>query len=152
MAGQLPDGAAEYGCIEPVYVHFDDLDSMGMVHNSRYAVMVEHALTIFWDQRGYTYKNGVPAHQDAFNALAEYSISYKAPVTSTGEILIHFWVDGLSKSSVTYGFRVLSVDRGTVHATGHRVQIRLDMQTLRPTTWGDDTLAIYESLRPAALA
>lgn len=143
-----PQAAVEYGYTEPTFVHFDDLDSMGMVHNSRYAVMLERALTTFWEQHGYTFARGVPTHPDRFVAVAEYSISYKTPVLGTGGILIHIWVERLGTSSVTYGFRALSADRATVHAEGRRVHIRIDQKTLRPTAWADETRAIYKSLQP----
>src|SRR5262249_713883 len=143
-----PQAAVEYGYVHPTFVYFDELDSMGMVHNARYAVLLERALTRFWEQRGYTYTKGVPTHPDAFVAVAEYSISYRAPVFGTGEILIHLWVEQFGSTSVTYGFRVRSADHATVHAEGHRVQIRLDRETLRPTSWADETRAIYESLQP----
>lgn len=144
-----PQAAVEYGYVEPTFVHFDDLDSMGMVHNSRYALMLERALTNFWEQHGYTFANGVPTHPDTFVAVVEYSISYKTPVFGTGGILIHIWVERLGNSSVTYGFRALSADRATVHAEGRRVHVRLDQTTGRAAAWADDTRAIYESLRPS---
>jgi acyl-CoA thioester hydrolase len=137
-----------YGYVKPTFVYFDDLDAMGMVHNARYAVLLERALTTFWDARGYTRKNGAPSHPDTFVAVAEYSISYKVPFFGTGEMLIHLWVERLGKTSVTYGFRALSDDRSTVHAEGRRTHIRVDPDTLRPTPWAADTCAIYESLQP----
>jgi acyl-CoA thioester hydrolase len=143
-----PQTAVQYGYVEPTFVHFDDLDSMGMVHNARYAVMLERALTAFWEQHGYTFANGAPSHPDASVAVAEYSISYRTPVFGTGGILIHLWVERLGTTSVTYGFRALSADRATTHAEGRRVHIRLDRDTWRPTPWADDTRAIYESLQP----
>lgn len=142
--------SVEYGYLQPTFVHFDDLDSMGMVHNSRYAVMLERALTTFWEQHGYTFRNGSPTHPDTFVAVAEYSISYRIPVFGTGPILVHLWAARIGKSSVTYGFRVLSADKATVHAEGTRVHIRLDPETLRPTPWAEDTLKLYRSLQPPA--
>ena len=31
------------GVIEPVMVHFEDLDAMGVVHNGRYVLLLERA-------------------------------------------------------------------------------------------------------------
>jgi acyl-CoA thioester hydrolase len=138
--------SVDYGHIEPTWVHFDDLDSMGIVHNARYAVMLERALNTFWTKRGYTFSNGAYSHPDVFVAVAEFSISYRMPVRGVGEIGVHFWVDRHGDSSVVYAFRVLSADGATVHAEGRRVHIRLDPKTLRPTSWGEDTSAVYESL------
>ncbi|WP_308165896.1 acyl-CoA thioesterase [Actinomadura sp. NEAU-AAG7] len=144
----VPEPIVQYGHVEPTFVHFDDLDSMGIVHNSRYAVMLERALTNFWEQHGYSHSGGKPSHPDAFVAVVEYSIGYKVPVFGTGEILIHFWGDRIGKTSATYGFRVLSTDGKTVHAEGRRVHIRLDQESLTPTPWAAETLAIYETILP----
>src|SRR5262245_29698589 len=105
-----------YGHVEPVTVHFDDLDAMGIVHNARYAVFLERALSSYWSARGFSFADGRPTEPDVFHAVAEYAISYRTPVRSTGEIGMHFWLDRLGESSATYGFRVLSADGTTVHA------------------------------------
>src|ERR687895_761281 len=152
MTAQPQTAAVEYGYLHPTFVYFDDLDSMGMVHNARYAIMVERALTTFWHQRGYTRVNGVPTHPDTVVAVVEYSISYKVPVIGPGDIFIHLWVDRIGTTSVTYGFRAVSADRAVVHAEGHRVHIRLDEETLQKAPWAEETRAIYESLRPSSSA
>jgi acyl-CoA thioester hydrolase len=141
-----PQPTVDCGHLEPMAVHFDDLDSMGIVHNSRYAVMLERVLNLFWTRQGYTFTNGVYSHPDVFVAVAEFSISYRMPVRGTGEIFIHFWVERFGDTSVMYAFRVLSADGATVHAEGRRVHIRLDPKTLRPTSWQDDTRAVYETM------
>lgn len=138
--------AVHYGHIEPVPVHFDDLDAMGIVHNARYAVMLERALSAYWARLGFTYAGGVASKPDVFHAVAEYSIGYRVPVRGTGEVGIHFWVERLGETSIVYAFRVLSEDGQTMHAEGRRVNIKLDPQTLRPSPWSDEARGIAESL------
>ncbi|MGP4091876.1 acyl-CoA thioesterase [Streptomyces sp. KR55] len=125
----------ERGHVEPVYAHFDDLDTMGFVHNSRYAVMLERALTTFWARNGFTFTDGEYSHPDVFLAVAEFSIRYRAPIRGIGEVAVHFWIEELADSRAVYTYRVLSLDGGTVHAEGRRVHIRIDQTTLRPTPW-----------------
>lgn len=146
-----PWPTVDYGHLEPTPVYYDDLDSMGLVHNARYAVMLEHVLHAFWGQHGYAFENGTYTHPDAFVAVAEYQISYRMPVRGTGKIGIHLWAEQLGESSVVYGFRVLSADGSVVHAEGRRVHIRLDPKTLRPTPWAPETRAVVENylLKPA---
>jgi len=141
------DSTIEYGTLEPVRVYHDDLDSMGLLHNARYAVVLERALVDYWDRQGYTFTNGVLGHPDAFVAVAEYTIRYRAPKRGTGVINVHLWVDRYGESSVVYGFRMLSEDRATIYAEGSRVQIRLDPKTLRPTPWAEETCTLYTSLQ-----
>ncbi len=127
--------AVQYGQTEQVEVHFDDLDAMGILHNARYAVLLERALSAYWSRHGFRFTNGRATRPDVFHAVAEYSISYRTPVRGTGPISIHFWIERLGESSATYGFRMLSTDGGTTHAEGRRVNIKMDPVTLRPAPW-----------------
>jgi acyl-CoA thioester hydrolase len=138
--------ALHIGHVEPMPVHFDDLDAMGIVHNARYAVMLERALSAYWARHGFTFENGTASKPDVFHAVAEYAISYRTPVRGTGQVGVHFWVERMGESSVVYGFRVLSADGATVHAEGRRVNIKLDPVTLRPAPWTDESRAVAAKL------
>jgi acyl-CoA thioester hydrolase len=144
--------ATQTGHVEPMPVHFDDLDAMGIVHNARYAVMLERALSAFWSRHGFGFDGGDgggaggATKSDVFHAVAEYAISYRAPIRRTGEVGVHFWVERLGESSVVYGFRVVSADGETVHAQGRRVNVKLDPVTLRPAPWSDEARAIIADL------
>ena len=134
------------GHVELMPVHFDDLDAMGIVHNAKYAVLLERALSAYWSRHGFTFADGRPTRPDVFHAVAEYAISYKAPVRGTGSIQVHFWIERMGESSVVYAFRVLSADGATVHAEGRRVNIKLDPRTLRPSPWTDEARAVAAPL------
>ncbi len=139
--------AAKGGHVEVVPVHYDDLDAMGIVHNARYAVLLERALNAFWTPLGYTFDGGVFSQPDAFLAVAEFSIVYRAPFRGTGKVNVHFWIDRLSETSAVYGFRMVSGDGATMHAEGRRVQIRLDQETMRPTAWSPPCREILQALQ-----
>ncbi|MFJ4679689.1 MULTISPECIES: acyl-CoA thioesterase [unclassified Kitasatospora] len=134
------------GRTEPVFVHFDDLDAMGFVHNSRYPVLLEHALTVFWAREGFTFTDGRYSRPDVFLAVAEFAISYRSPIRGIGEVGVHFWISRLTDSTAEYGFRVLSADGGTVHAEGRRVHVRIDRETLRPTSWTPEFHTVAKTL------
>ncbi|XVV16849.1 acyl-CoA thioesterase [Actinoplanes sp. CA-131856] len=126
-----------YGDVVRLPVHFDDLDAMGVLHNSRYAVLVERAIVIWWQERGVAFTNGRPTTPDAFNVVREYAITFHRPITGTGEIAVHFWLDRMGTTSAEYGFRVTSEDGQTVFAEGRRVNVRLESATMRPAPWTD---------------
>jgi acyl-CoA thioester hydrolase len=138
-----------FGAVISQPVNFDDLDAMGVLHNSRYANLVERATIVWWAERGVTFTGGRPTTPDAFNVVREYQITFHRPINSTGEVHVRFWVDRLGTTSVEYGFQVTSADGETVHAEGRRVNVRLDPATMRPAPWTDHgrTLAA-EILRP----
>ena len=141
---------AEFGHVEHVPVHFDDLDAMGILHNARYAVLLERALTPYWAERGVAFRGDVHAAPDVFHAVREFTITYRAPVVGVGTVAVHFWLEHFGTSSARYAFEFRSTDGATVHATGTRSIVRLDPATLRPTAWTEVGRAIAATLlRPA---
>jgi acyl-CoA thioester hydrolase len=130
--------AIEYGYIEPVEVHFDDLDAMGVVHNSRYAVLFERALASYWARRGWAFDPKQPHFEQIFFVVREFSIRYRRPITGVGPVHLHFWIDELGTNNIDYRFRVVSADGATVHAEGRRAQVKVDPRTLRPAPISDD--------------
>lgn len=127
--------------IEYVDVHFDDLDLMGIVHNARYAVLVERAISAFWTRNGH----GFDGSKTLF-AVAEFTINYRVPITRIGPVGVEFWLDRLGTSSAVYGYRVVSPEGDVVHAEGKRVMIQLDPATRRPAPWPAETRAVADRL------
>lgn len=123
----------EYGHAEPVEVHFDDLDAMGVVHNARYAVLLERALSAYWTRRGWPFDPGSSRFAEIFFVVREFSIRYRRPIMGVGPVRIHFWIDELGTSTVDYCFRVESFDGALIHAEGRRAQTKIDRNTLRPS-------------------
>uniref|UniRef100_UPI0033DFD5F3 acyl-CoA thioesterase n=1 Tax=Streptomyces sp. NPDC006923 TaxID=3155355 RepID=UPI0033DFD5F3 len=126
---------ADVGVLIPVDVHFDDLDTLGMLHNSRYQVLVERAWVAFWRDRGFGGEKGIEG--DGFNVIKAFSITYDVPVTMFGQYGVHLWVERMGTTSTTAGYRVCSADGGTTYAHGSRTVVRLDSTTLLPTPWSD---------------
>ena len=139
-------GEHAYGHIEPVQVHFDDIDLMGIVHNVRYGLFIERALTPFWMRNGWNWDPSRSRFGDIILAVKELAITFHVPITDAGEIAVHFWVDKLGTTSIVYGFRILSADHGVVHAEGRRVQVGIDRTTGRPKPFGDDLRAAVAPL------
>ncbi|MEV4344718.1 thioesterase family protein [Actinoplanes sp. NPDC049596] len=136
-----------YGDVVRLPVHFDDLDALGMLHNSRYGVLVERAVLLWWQERGVSFSNGGPVSPDTFNVVREFTITFHRPVRGTGEVAIHFWVDRLGTTSATYGFRITAPgDPGVVYADGHRVVVGIDPRTSRPAPWSDNARGLATSL------
>ncbi|QYC39521.1 Thioesterase superfamily protein [Nonomuraea coxensis DSM 45129] len=131
----------EDGVHEPVQVHFDDLDAMGLLHNSRYALLVERAVGAYWQRLGWAPDPAGSAFKDVFLAVREFKVTYHVPIVGPGEPLVHFWMERMGRTSGVYGFRVLSADRTVVHAEGYRVNVNLDPATLRPAPFSDELRA-----------
>ncbi|MFK3983785.1 acyl-CoA thioesterase [Micromonospora sp. NPDC050397] len=144
--------AVEYGDVETVPVYFDDLDAMGIVHHARYAFLFDRAFGGYWGRRGYTMDSGTPS-ADAFLAVRELTLAYRRPINRPGEVAVHFWAEHLGRTSVRYGFRILSLDGATVYAEGSRTMVLLDPATMQPAPWRDATReAVTVLLRPTTEA
>ncbi|MFG2972136.1 acyl-CoA thioesterase [Streptomyces sp. NPDC048331] len=129
---------AEAGRTRPVQVHFDDLDPLGMVHNSRYALFVERAVTAFWQGEGWSMDPDRSRYRDTHLVVREFLIRYEAPIRGTGGVDVWFRIARLGRTSVVYAFQVRSDEGRCVHAHGHRVQIRVDPDTLKPLAFSDE--------------
>jgi acyl-CoA thioester hydrolase len=136
----------DYGHIEFVTVHFDDLDAMGVVHNARYALLQERAMAAFWTGRGHSFVDGRPTTSDSFVVVKEYRISYHTPIRTAGDVAVHLWTERVGETSVSYGYRILSADGSTVHADGTRVMVKIDPATMRPAPLTPQARAIAEGL------
>jgi len=128
--------STDVGVLIPVDVHFDDLDPMGMLHNSRYQVWVERAWGEFGRGQGLGGASGF--EDDGFHVVKAFTITYDVPVTmGIGQCAVHLWMDHVGNTSATIGYRVCSDEGRTTHAHGTRTFVRLDSTTLRPTPWSD---------------
>jgi acyl-CoA thioester hydrolase len=133
------------GVIEPVMVHFEDLDAMGVVHNARYVHLLERALAAYWTRAGWAFDPAAPRFSDVFFVVREFAITYHVPITRVGPVHVQLWLDRLGSTSAVYGFRVLSQDGTVTYAEGRRVQVLLDPATLRPVAIGPE---LREACRP----
>jgi acyl-CoA thioester hydrolase len=141
MVAQTMDGVTE-----TVEVHFEDLDAQGVVHNGRYVLLLERALSAYWSRNGYPWDPSSPQFMNVFFVVKEFSITYHAPITRPGPVSVRFWIDRLGTTSAVYGFRVVSQDESATYADGRRVQVRLDPATLRPAVIGPELRAACEPL------
>ena len=130
---QLP--STDVGVLIPMDVHYDDLDPMGMLHNSRYQVWVERAWVSFGREQGLGGASGFEG--DGFQVVKAFTITYDLPVTRLGQYAVHLWMEHVGNTSATTGYRVCSDNGRTTHAHGTRTFVRLDTTTLRPTPWSD---------------
>ena len=138
------------GVIEPVMVHFEDLDAMGIVHNGRYVLLLERALAAYWTKAGWPFDPSSRRFTEVFFVVREFAITYHVPITRVGPVHVQLWLDHLGDTSAVYGFRVLSQDETVTHADGRRVQVRLDPATLRPAAIGPALRAASRPLQRMA--
>ena len=130
---------------KPLYVMsstvwFDEFDMVGVLHNARYAIHVERAMTAW-----YHTLNGLDPADDHV-VVKHYEIEFLRPFTrKRGELLIEVGLGRLGNTSATYTFRCLSeADDGTEieHARGNRTIVKVTRGDLRPAPWSDGLRAL----------
>lgn len=125
-------------------VYFDDLDAFYILHNARYLVLFERTLGSFWEMVGMGSFEPQSAG-DHCHLVRANAIEYLMPVRGTGKVRVRVWVGKLGRTSLTFGFRVMPMDRDQDHATGTRTIVRVDPETQRALPWTD---AFRERIRP----
>jgi acyl-CoA thioester hydrolase len=128
---------SSYGRVEPVKIHFDELDGQGVLHHSRYAVLLDRAVIAYWMGRGWSLDPSRSVFDDTMLVVRELNITFHAPARGPAELAVHFWLSKMGRTSTVYGFRILSEDHSVLHADGSRVVIKLDPKTLRPAPFSD---------------
>jgi acyl-CoA thioester hydrolase len=132
----------------PLYVHrstiwFDELDMVGVLHNARYAIHVERAMTAWFK----SLPDVDPS--DALMVVKRYEIEFVAPFTQErGELAVELTLEHLGNTSVVWSFRCVShaQDEGgpagtgaheLVHAHGTRTNVKVSPGDLRPAPWSE---------------
>lgn len=129
-------------------VYFDDLDSFHILHNARYLLLFERALGAFWMELGFGSFQDDP---DQFHFVARNEVDYKSPVDGVGRVRIRVSIARFGRTSLTFGFRLMPLDRDVDHAVGKRTIVRVDADSRRPVPWSDEfraKLAPYTSVEP----
>ena len=126
-------------------VHFDELDPMHMLHNSRFAAHVERAVIEFYRSVGRTWRNDASNSSDQFHVVRDYRIEFLAPV-GPGEIEVQIWVERIGDTSCTYGFRCLGKGGRILHAQGTRTIVKIDPESRRTAPWSEFFRAAHRDL------
>ena len=116
-------------------VHFDELDAMQMLHNSRFAAHVERAVIAFYHEKGRTWEQDPAGNPDQFHVVKDFRIEFLSPVSSLGPMRVDIWVERLGTTSCVYGFHCASQDGKIPYARGTRAIIKIDPTTKQPAPW-----------------
>ena len=131
---------------KPLYVHreiiwFDELDMLGVMHNARYAIHVERAMTAWY----HSLPDTDPS--DVLVVVKQYEIEFIRPFTEErGELVVEVSLERRGRTSAVFSFRCLSYPNGEaapeiLHAQGTRTNVKVSPGDLRPSPWSEKFLA-----------
>src|SRR4051812_18149329 len=134
-------------------VYFDDLDILGILHNSRYLLLFERTIGSFWQRIGWGSALDLTSNPDQFPLVRANHVEYERAVSGIGEVRVRVWVEKLGRTSLTFGFRMLPMDEDVEFAKGYRVLVCVDPKSRKPAPWSDAfraKIAPFVSEAPAA--
>jgi acyl-CoA thioester hydrolase len=135
--------AAPFSWLSPVF--FDELDVNGNLHNSRFAVHVERAQSALFERLGKGWTDLADRDPDLRYVVRELQVSFLAPMTAPGLMLVSLTAAKLGTTSATYRFRCADADGAVTFAEGHRVIVKID-EAGRPAPWSDWYRSAFEEL------
>ncbi len=138
------DGSLGGGFVWDTTVFFDELDPMGLLHNSRYAVLIERTEASFNRSQGRRWELDLSLNPDQLYAIREQSFRFLAPIRGSVDVCVQMWLDRMGATSVTWGFEVRSTDG--LHATASRTIVKLDPVTYRPSPWSGHIRESYSRI------
>jgi acyl-CoA thioester hydrolase len=118
-------------------VHWDELDAMQMLHNSRFAAHVERAIIAWYSKVGGTWTRENSANPDQFHVVREFRIEYLTPVLGPGTMRIDVSIERVGTTSCSYAFVCSSEDGSVLYARGERTIVKIDPESRRPASWSD---------------
>ncbi|MCB0901748.1 MAG: acyl-CoA thioesterase [Actinobacteria bacterium] len=121
-------------------VFFDEMDPLGVMHNSRFAVHVERAQTALFEHLGYGWTDLSQRHEDIVYVVRDMAMEFTAPVSSPGVMRVEVVALRLGRTSATWGYRCTCGDVPV--ANGTRVVVKVD-GSARPVPWTDSFRTLF---------
>jgi acyl-CoA thioester hydrolase len=121
---------AHYAWDSPVF--FDEMDPNGTLHNSRFAVHVERALSAWNEAEGMGWRRLEDRHEDLRYAVRAFAIEFHAPVVAPGSMRVELWLDRVGTTSAVHRFRCASPAGTPAYATGRRTIVKIGPSGAEP--------------------
>ena len=121
-------------------VFFDEMDPLGVMHNSRFAVHVERAQSALFEHLGYGWTDLSQRHEDIVYVVRDMAMEFTAPVSSPGVMRVEVVALRLGRTSATWGYRCTCGDVPV--ANGTRVVVKVD-GSARPVPWTDSFRTLF---------
>ena len=137
------EGPACFRYDSPVY--FDELDALGVMHNSRFPVHVERAQSALFEHLGYGWTDLAERHEDIGYVVRGIALEFTAPVACPGVMRVEVVAVRLGRTSATWGYRCAVPGPEGIDvpvAQGTRVVVKVDGSGL-PTPWTDSFRALF---------
>lgn len=127
------------------YVHFDELDALGVLHHTRYLIHLERAQQKFFEHLLGVDDFNVERDEDIYVVVHSVEARFREPLRNPGKINIEYQIDRIRSGGVTMSFGITSPASGATYCTGLRTVCKLSTDTHEPTTWTPKFRAAMEA-------
>ena len=110
----------------PLQVRFSEVDSMHIVWHGHYIRYFEDAREAFGRQYDLEYMTIY--NQGFYAPLVDVSVSYKRPITYGMHPLVTITYQPSDAAKIIFDYAITDADSGQLLATGHSVQVFLDLE------------------------
>lgn len=107
-------------------VNYSEIDQMGVVYHSRYAVWLDVARTEYLRQAGMSYRE--LEAMGFFLVVGDLTMRYHRPARYDDEVRVLCWVRDLASRRVTFGYRLNHAESGALLVTAETRMLSLNHQ------------------------
>lgn len=106
---------------------YSDFDKMGILHNSKYAILYEEGRLAMAISTGYSFeeitKNNITI------VISEAKYCYKKPIFDIDKIIVELWIVYIKTYSIKIAFKITTDNGKTLNAIGYSIQAAINSQT-----------------------
>lgn len=114
---------------------FDELDPLNMLHNSRYAYILERVTYMFFNAVDVIGAFDTVKFPDLHHVVSGIELAYHKPIFGVVPFVVSVRPVRLREAGATYEVAFLSEDRTIVHCSGRRSIAKVKPVTFQPVGW-----------------
>jgi len=122
-------------------VNYSEIDQMGVVYHSRYAVWLDVARTEYLRQAGMTYRELEAS--GFYLVVGDLTMRYHRPARYDDEVRIRCWVRDVASRRVTFAYRLTDASTGQLLVTAETRMLSLN-HAFQPTRMPPEVVAMLQ--------
>jgi len=122
-------------------VNYSEIDQMGVVYHSRYAVWLDVARTEYLRQAGMTYRELEAS--GFYLVVGDLTMRYHRPARYDDEVRVRCWVRDVASRRVTFAYRLTDAGTGQLLVTAETRMLSLN-HDFQPTRMPPEVVAMLQ--------
>ncbi|MFQ3226334.1 MAG: acyl-CoA thioester hydrolase [Lentimonas sp.] len=119
------------------YVHFDEMDALGLLHRTRYLIHLERAQQKFFKHLLGVEDFNAERDEDIYVVVHSLESRFREAVRAPGPIVVDYRIQRIRSGGVTMAFTIRDPQGERIFCDGTRTVCKLSGQTHRPIAWSE---------------